>query len=212
MMKKIILLFSIFVCTTNIFAQFNLQSGDLLFQLGKSTPLNDAIAQVTSGADSVAYTHVGIVTIENDNILVIEATTPKVRKVPIDTFFNDARKIDGNPIVAVGRLKSKFSEFIPQAIANAEKYIGKPYDYVYNPDNDEYYCSELVYLSFKDQKGKPIFKAKKMTFRDEKGKMSYEWIQHFAKYKSPIPEGRKGTNPAEMSKSKEIDIVYRYFE
>ncbi|MDR1197588.1 MAG: hypothetical protein LBK94_01055 [Prevotellaceae bacterium] len=211
-MKKIILLTCLLVCTANIFAQFSLQSGDLLFQAGKSTALSDAIAQVTSGADSVNYTHVGIVSIENDKIFVIEATTPKVRKVIIDSFLNDARKIDGKPIVAVGRLQSKYFDIIPQAIKNAEAYIGKPYDYVYSPDNDEYYCSELVYLAFKNKKGKPIFKAKKMTFCDDKGNMTAEWIRHFAKYNAPIPAGRQGTNPGDMSKSKEITIIYRYFD
>ncbi|MDR2650979.1 MAG: hypothetical protein LBC68_01515 [Prevotellaceae bacterium] len=211
-MKKIILLIGLFVGATSIFAQFNLQSGDLLFQVGKSTTLTDAIAQVTSGADSVNYTHVGIVSVENDKVFIIEATAPKVRKVIIDTFLNDARKISGKPIVAVGRLQSKYFDIIPQAIKNAETYLGKSYDYVYSPDNDEYYCSELVYLAFKNKKGKPIFKAKKMTFCDDKGNMNVSWIQHFAKYKAPIPEGRKGTNPGEMSKSKEITILYRYFD
>jgi uncharacterized protein YycO len=211
-MKKILLWIGLFVCTTNIFAQFSLQSGDLLFQAGKSTTLSDAIAQVTSGADSVNYTHVGIVSIENDEIFVIEATTPKVRKVIIDTFLNDARKINGKPIVAVGRLQLKYFDIIPQAIKNAETYLGKPYDYVYSPDNDEYYCSELIYLAFRNKKDKPVFKAKKMTFCDDKGNMTASWISHFAKYKAPIPEGRKGTNPGDMSKSKEITILYRYFD
>ena len=211
MMKKIVLIFSIFVFTTNIFAQINLQTGDLLFQVSRSTTLTDAIAQVTSGADSVNYTHVGIVSVENDIVFVIEATTPKVRKVVIDTFLNDARKVNGKPIVAVGRLQAKFFDFIPQAIVNAEKYIGKPYDYVYNPDNDEYYCSELVQISFLGKNNKPIFKTKKMTFRDENGRMSADWIEHFRKYKSPVPEGRKGTNPGAMSKAKEINIIYKYF-
>ncbi|MDR2292066.1 MAG: hypothetical protein LBE11_01150 [Prevotellaceae bacterium] len=211
-MKKIILAISLFAVTTDIFAQLDLKSGDLLFQVGKSTTLSNAIAQVTSGADSVNYTHVGIVSTENDEVFVIEATPPKVRKVALDTFMNNSRKVDGKPIVAVGRLKSKYFDIIPQAIKNAETYLGKPYDYVYSPDNDEYYCSELVYLAFKNKKGKPVFKAKKMTFCDDNGNMTTEWIQHFAKYKVPVPEGRKGTNPGDMSKSKEITILYRYFD
>jgi uncharacterized protein YycO len=211
-MRKIILFIGLVVCTADTFAQFALQSGDLLFQVSKSTALSEAIAQVTSGADSVDYTHVGIVSVEDGNVFVIEATTPKVRKVIIDTFLNDARRINGQPIVAVGRLSDKYYDIIPQAVKNAETYIGKPYDYIYSPDNDEYYCSELVQLSFKNKKGKPIFKTQKMTFSDEKGRMSRAWKEHFAKLKAPIPESRRGTNPGDMSKSKEITIVYRYFD
>lgn len=211
-MKRFILHTVFSVCAISVFAQIDLQSGDLLFQTGKSTKLSDAIAEVTSGEGNISYTHVGIVSVENGNVFVIEATTPKVRKVAIDIFFNDGLKINGKPIVAVGRLKSKYHDIIPQAIKNAETYLGKPYDYVYSPDNDEYYCSELVFLSFKNKKGKPVFKSGKMTFCDENGKMANAWIEHFAKYKVPIPEGRQGTNPGDMSKSKEIDIIYKYFE
>ena len=211
-MKKTILYIIFSICAVNVFAQVNLQSGDLLFQVGKSTMLSDAIAQVTSGKNNVNYTHVGIVSVENGNVFVIEATSPKVRKVVIDTFLNDARKINGKPIVAVGRLKSKYYDIIPQAVKNAETYLGKPYDYVYSPDNDEYYCSELVYLAYKNKNGKPVFKSKKMTFCDENGKMSSAWIEHFAKHNAPIPEGRQGTNPGDLSKSKEIDIIYNYFQ
>jgi hypothetical protein len=34
---------------------------------------------------------------------------------------------------------------------------------------------------------------------------------HFKKHRADIPEGRKGTNPGDLSKSEIIEIVYRYF-
>ncbi|MDR3184718.1 MAG: hypothetical protein LBT49_04865 [Prevotellaceae bacterium] len=211
-MRRIIPGIAFLVCTTNVFAQFALQSGDLLFHVGKGSALGEAIAQVTSGAGNVNYTHVGIVSVEDGNVFVIEATTPSVRKVAVDTFLNDARKINGLPMVAVGRLQSKYHGIIPQAIKNAGTYIGKPYDYVFSPDNDAYYCSELVQLSFKDKRGKPVFTTRKMTFKDDTGRTPRAWEEHFAEHNAPVPEGRPGTNPGDLSKSKEITIVYRYFD
>jgi hypothetical protein len=204
-------LFSLSV--TILFADdFCLQTGDLLFQAGKSSGLSDAIAEVTVGKDYINYTHVGIVTIENDTVFVIEATTPLVCKTPIDSFLNQSISIDGKPLVAVGRLCPQYRDLIPQAIVNAEKYLGKPYDYVYDSGNDAYYCSELVSLSFLDSEGEPVFESQSMTFRDAAGNTPAFWIKHFEKYEAEIPEGREGTNPGDLSKSEKIAIVYRYFD
>jgi hypothetical protein len=212
-MKQFYFIVLFFLFATPIYADdFHLQTGDLLFQAGKSSGLSDAIAEVTSGKNQIHYTHVGIVSIENDSVFVIEATTPSVRKTPVNTFLNHSLRIDGKPVVAVGRLKSEYKEMIPQAIVNAKKYIGKPYDYVYYPDNDAYYCSELVYISYLDEKEKPIFPCLRMTFKDANGNLPDYWIEHFEKYQAEIPEGREGTNPGDLSKSEIIEIVYCYFD
>jgi uncharacterized protein YycO len=205
-----LILFSWFVNAASA-EDFHLHTGDLLFQAGTSSELSNAIAAVTTGKDDVHYTHVGIVSIENDTVFVIEATTPNVCKTPVDSFLNKSVFIEEKPLVAVARLKPEFQGIIPQAIINAGKYIGKPYDYIYSPDNDAYYCSELVYLLFVDERGEPIFESKNMTFRDEEGNFSDYWIAHFKRYQADIPEGREGTNPGDLSKSEIIEIVYRYF-
>jgi hypothetical protein len=212
-MKRFILVVLFYSFVNLLFAgDFHLQTGDLLFQMGESSGLSDAIAEVTTGKDEINYTHVGIVSIENDTVFVLEATTPTVCKTPVDSFLNKSAFVEGKPLVTVARLKPECREIIPQAIVNASKYIGKPYDYVYAPDNDAYYCSELVYISFLDENGFPVFESKKMTFCDEEGNLPAYWIEHFKKYRAEIPEGCEGTNPGDLSKSEVIEIVYRYFE
>ncbi|MDR0799370.1 MAG: hypothetical protein LBN18_06400 [Dysgonamonadaceae bacterium] len=210
-LKYFIWLLVIFLTESLLAGDFTLQTGDLLFQLGKSSGLNDAIAEVTANKDSIAYTHVGIVFVENDSVFVIEATIPEVCQTPVDSFLYQSAKIDGRPIVMVARLKPEYRKLIPQAVENARKKIGKPYDYVYDPDNEAYYCSELIYLSFCDEEGKPIFPSLQMTFRDAAGYFPEYWIKHFKKYQAEIPEGREGTNPAELAKSDVLELVYRYF-
>jgi hypothetical protein len=142
---------------------------------------------------------------------VIEATTPRVCKTLIDTFLHHSVMVDGKPIVAAGRLKPEYRQMIPQAIIQAKKQLGKPYDSIFDPDNDAYYCSELVYISFLDEQGEPVFKSQSMTFKDAAGNTPDYWIEHFKKYEAEIPEGREGTNPGDLSKSELIEIVYRYF-
>jgi len=199
-------------CTTTTIKNFRFQTGDLLFQVEKSSELDDAIAKVTFGESNIHYTHVGIVSVENDTVFVIEAIPPKVCKTLLDTFLIRSAHLTEKPIVSVGRLKRKYRESIPQAIVIAKKLLGKPYDYIYSPDNDAYYCSELVTFSFLDNQNKPIFEPVRMNFRDANGNLPTYWIEHFRKYNAVIPENCQGSNPSDLSKSNKIEIVYRYFK
>ena len=199
-------------CTATSVTDFHLQTGDLLFQVGKSSELNEAITEATFGESSIHYTHVGIALVEHDTVFVVEATLPKVRKTPLDTFLLHSATLAEKPMVAVGRLKQEYREAIPQAIAIAKNLLGKPYDYVYSPDNDAYYCSELVTLSFLDRQNMPIFETVSMNFRDADGNLPTYWVKHFEKHNAVIPENCQGSNPADLSKSDKIEIVYRYFD
>jgi len=204
--------FFFYSCASTSVENFRFETGDLLFQVGKSSELNNAIAGVTFGESNICYTHVGIVSVENDTVFVIEAIPPKVCKTLLDTFLLRSANLAEKPIVAVGRLKQEYREAIPQAIVFAKKLLGKPYDYVYSPDNDAYYCSELVTLSFLDSENMPIFEQVRMNFRDANGDLPTYWIEHFEKHNAAIPENCLGSNPGDLSKSDKIEIVYRYFE
>ncbi|MDR0205860.1 MAG: hypothetical protein LBI45_01160 [Bacteroidales bacterium] len=206
-----ILLLLFYACTTSS-ESFYLQTGDLLFQVGKSSELNEAIGNVTFGESNIHYTHVGIVLVENDTVFVIEAISPEVCKTLLDTFLLRSANLEEKPIVAVGRLKQEYHDIIPQAIVRAKKLLGNPYDYIYSPDNDAYYCSELVTVSFLNKQNIPIFETIPMNFCDTDGNIPSYWIEHFEKYNAEIPENRQGSNPGDLSKSDKIDIVYLYFK
>ena len=206
-----VFLFLICACTTSD-EDFRLQNGDLLFQVGENTELDEAIAGVTTGESHIRYTHIGIVFLENDTVYVIEATPPAVCITKLDSFLLRSAKLAGKPVVAVGRLKKEYREAIPQAIVRAKTLLGKPYDYVYSPDNNAYYCSELVACSFLDRQSRPVFEPVSMNFRDADGNLPTYWIEHFEKYDAVIPENRPGSNPGDLSRSDKIKIVYRYFQ
>ena len=153
-MKKTIA-FIFFFSFVGFSQNITLKSGDLLFQSMNCGPLCEAINEVTSGYQVHDFSHLWLVYIKNDSILVIEASGSSVKITPYGTFKTyTAEKM------FVGRLKRKYRALIPEAIAFALQQIGVPYDeeYVYN--NGKYYCSELLYDAFLHANKKPFFESK----------------------------------------------------
>jgi hypothetical protein len=180
-----------------------LKSGDLLFQSMNCGPLCEAINEVTSGYQGHDFSHLGLVYIKNDSILVIEAAGSSVKITPYETFKTyTAEKM------FVGRLKRKYRALIPEAIAFALQQIGVPYDeeYVYN--NGKYYCSELLYDAFLHANKKPLFDLFPMTFKSPKTKEYFEvWVDYYKKLNIEIPEGKPGCNPGGISTSDKLKII-----
>ena len=159
MIKKIILSLGVLLLTIALSAQkpFDLKTGDILFQTNKArTSFVKAIENVTTSLDDLNFSHVGVVLVEDGQVFVLEATQPNVCKTPLAKFLKQAKSVDGNPVVVVGRLKPKYQKSIPRAIEILKSFLGKPYDYVFLPDNDKYYCSEIIYLAFLRPNGKSI--------------------------------------------------------
>lgn len=214
-MKRVLWIMWLLALSVTLSAQkpFDLKTGDILFQTNKAqTSFVKAIENVTASLDDLNFSHVGVVVVEDGEVFVLEATMPVVCKTPLEKYFKQSKQVDGNPLVVVGRLKRRFWKSIPRAINTMKSLLGKPYDYVFLPDNDKYYCSEIIYLAFLRRNGKPIFKESPMSFKDKTtGETSPLWIKHFERHKTPIPEGVPGTSPGEMSRSKALKIVHRFF-
>ena len=193
-------------CHNNL--QFNLKTGDLLFQDLDSSPLCDAIEKVTSGYKNLPISHIGIVLKENNKTYVIEAYEG-VDTITIEKFL-DRNKYNGHPKVFVGRLKTKHNHLIPKAIDRGIQLIGKKYDEEFAPDNDKFYCSELIYEMFMySNENLPFFKLKPMTYKFQ-GKTLEVWSDYFDKLNIEIPENKLGINPACISLSDKIEIIYNY--
>ena len=201
-MKKTIA-FIFFFSFVGFSQNITLKSGDLLFQSMNCGPLCEAINEVTSGYQGQDFSHLGLVYIKNDSILVIEAAGSSVKITPYETFKTyTAEKM------FVGRLKRKYRALIPEAIAFALQQIGVPYDeeYVYN--NGKYYCSELLYDAFLHANKKPLFDLFPMTFKSPKTKEYFEvWVDYYKKLNIEIPEGKPGCNPGGISTSDKLKII-----
>lgn len=189
------------------------QSGDLLFQDLDCGELCDAIEKVTHGAEGANLSHVGIVSVENDTAFVYEAIGSGVRKTLLEKFFDRSRDTLGNPKVLAGRIVKKHDYVIPAAIQYCRNTLNQPYDHIFDLENNQYYCSELVYFAFKDSAGQHLFDVTPMTFKDqETGEIFPAWEKYYKELNTPIPEGKPGLNPGGISRSDNVNIVHRFYE
>ena len=168
----------------------HLKPGDLLFHV-------PAAANHITDVTPAMIDHVAIVLSEDS---VIEAKHRGVVTTPIDSL----RRQEGYYIIGRVRRADRI-----RSLANARRYLGRKYDFVFLPDNEDIYCSELVQLSFVDKKGRPLFTTIPMSFHDSTGRITDYWTQFYARRGMTVPEGQPGTNPAELSRRKAVRIVGR---
>jgi len=212
-----IYLVALLVISTAIFHlnkpdNFRLRNGDLLFQDLDSSPLCDAIEQVTSGFNNLKFSHVGIVIIVKNNTYILEAFSNGVDTITLDQFLNRSLNHKNKPKVVVGRLIKEYSQLIPKAIEVGISLIGKQYDEEFKINNNKFYCSELIYNMFlKANKNHAVFNLQPMTYKHQ-GKTLDTWLTYFKNLNIPIPENEPGINPGGMSLSKKIDIIYNYMD
>ena len=166
-------------------------------------PLCDAIEAVTEGAEGRDFSHCAMVVQVGDSLKVVEAIGSEVTITSLTNF-----RLRSNKIWAA-RLKPKFQHLIPRAAKFAQAQIGKPYDEVFLLNNDRYYCSELIYESFKAANyGKAVFELSPMTFKQPKtAKFFPAWVDYYKPLKCPIPEGKLGLNPGSISRSQKIKEI-----
>jgi len=202
LLSIVILLTTLSSCTN-----FKLKEGDLLFQDLDSSPLCEAIESVTSGYNNYDVSHIGFVINVNDELKVLEAIPPEVKLTALDTFLFRSTDSNNNPKVFVGRLNEKFKNVIPAAVEYCQSRLEFAYDEFFLMNNNKYYCSELIYESFKSNN---IFKLEKMNFNNLDGGQNEIWEKYFDKLNMTIPQDSLGINPAAMSKSKNINIIHFY--
>lgn len=184
-MKRTLLLFILLLGGCLHAQQTHLQPGDLLFY-SDTGGMGDAIKESTGH-----YTHVALVVEVGDTVWIIDATQRYgVSRRP----YMQQPESSAVPYPDLYRLTVPFDTVA--VIARATALIGKPYDNAFLPDNDAYYCSELIQVAFGD-----IFPSQPMNWRDAKGKLPRYWKRHFKKLKMPVPEGVPGTNPTDLSRS-----------
>ncbi|RMG80163.1 MAG: hypothetical protein D6714_15180 [Bacteroidetes bacterium] len=193
---------------------FHLKAGDLLFQDLDCGPFCEAVEKVTFGVDGAKFSHIGLVVPDDSTgqLVVLEAVSAGVIETRLDSFLLRSLDGDGHPKVLVGRLRPEKAHLNKAAIAEAKKLRGKPYDDIFDIDNDAYYCSEMIYWSYKKANaGQPVFQLQPMTYIDpETGKTFEIWTDYFKNLNHPVPEGQPGLNPGGMSRSPYIQIVHAF--
>ncbi len=116
-----------------------LKDGDMVFQTTM-----DVQSWAVIFASHSPYTHMGFIRLTKRGAVVVEAVGP-VKETPLQDWM-----VRGSGMrVSIMRLKDLTEADAKAALAAARKHYGKPYDIYFLPGDDAFYCSELVYDSFK---------------------------------------------------------------
>lgn len=186
-----------------------LREGDILFQNLDCGALCEAIEAVTEGIDGKSFSHCAMLIKIDDRLQVVEAIGSKVQLTSIEEFC--ARSGDSlvRKNISIGRVKPEFQSLISKATLFAKEQINQPYDDSFLLDNGAWYCSELLYESFKSaNKGQDFFLLEPMTFKDpETGVFFPAWVDYYNNLGADIPEGQLGLNPGSISRSDRIEII-----
>ena len=171
-----------------------LRAGDLLFVGTSDAPgsMDEAIVAATGN-----LTHVAIIDVDDaGNPWAIDATPARgVCRYPLDTLIQE----NAGAAFLVKRLKDTTGVYL--FVDNALRFLGQPYDLAFLPDNDAYYCSELVRDAYRRQDGSCLFDEKPMNFLSADGTLPAYWKELFERLNMPVPQGVPGTNPQDMSLS-----------
>ena len=135
-MKKIVFVLLLSMSSLGAMASdFAFREGDIVFRSGKNYPV-----MYISGS---TITHCGIIVNTPSGLRVLEADG-KVKIHTIEEFF-------GKNIEKAERFTKRVTN--KRVRIDYSRYLGKKYDNQFSLNNNAYYCSELVYVIYRDQLG-----------------------------------------------------------
>ena len=192
----------------------SIATGDLLFQDIDCGPLCEAIERVTQSINGVHFSHVGVAQWMNDSLFVLEASQGSVHYTPYEKFLQRSLDSLGKPKVAVARLDSTQQKLLVASLQHAQVFLGKPYDDFFLPDNDRYYCSELIYALLEmEDSTQQVFYLEPMTYKDpQTGEIFPVWADYFKQMNMQVPEGLPGLNPGGMSRMAHLRFLHWYWQ
>jgi hypothetical protein len=134
----------------------NFHNGDIIFQTS-----NSGQSQAVQLATHSIYSHCGLLFNDGGNWFVYEAVQP-VKKTPVKEWIDRG----DNHYYAVERLKNADSVLTESVIlkmrASVNNKLGKNYDLAFNWSDDQFYCSELVWKTYRDATGLEVGVLKKL--------------------------------------------------
>lgn len=207
-MKKLFFIFFIgflFSCSSQkTISEAKLQNGDLVFVEAKQENLSGAINRVTQKSKTENFDHVGIVEVAEDGIFVLHASTKRgSNRQSLNEFYSE--NLENNQRMVVCRLKKPYRNSIETAVVRAKTLLGKPYNWSYVLNEENYYCSDFVERAFREN---GVFEHIPMNFRNpETGQIDDFWIDFYKKFDMEVPQNKPGTNPNQQAGSDKLSRI-----
>ena len=175
----------------------DIQQGDFIFQ-HLPGPLTEMIADVSHSS----YSHCGIVVNKKGQFFVLEAIGP-VKETPINEWISRG---EGDKITIV-RLKRQYQKHMTNIIKEAYYYLKRPYDILYEWDDQKIYCSELIYKAV--LKGSGI----RLADFDRLGDLDWQSYEEQIRYITGgiLPLDREMITPEALVSSKFVYTIYTTF-
>lgn len=127
----------------------HLRSGDIVFVRGDSRILFGLVnfSQLCTDVADSRFSHVGLVSREQDGVFVYDVVVGGPRHVSFGKFATDHQI----SLIAVKRLKPEYRNYAPAAIEYCRSVAGASgkFDAEFKLDNENFYCSELIELAFR---------------------------------------------------------------
>lgn len=182
----------------------NLKNGDLIFVEAEQENLSGAINRVTQRDKKNSYDHIGLLEVVQDSIFVLHASSNfgSIRQ-NLQDFYTSQKNNQNNLVIY--RLKKGDQEAIPIAIKTAKNMLGKPYNWSYILNENNYYCSDFIERSFRKFK---IFTLEPMTFiNPNTSQIDTFWKDFYSKQGLEVPEGQLGCNPNGLAASEKLTKI-----
>ena len=173
------------------------QDGDIAFQ---SLPPN-RLSRAIEGATRTRLSHCGLVAREEGRWIVLEAYRG-VEATPLGEWL--ARGQDGGFLVC--RLQQEHQRHVPAMLSAAREFLGRPYDSRYRWDDEEIYCSELVYKAYERAAGDGL--GKRVRLGELNWKPYRQTIEHYEQ--GPPPLDRELITPRDLAEADQLAEAYRF--
>jgi len=135
-------LFMISAISISCQKQITFYDGDIIFH----TSLSSQSRAIQLATDS-PYSHVGIITFQNNKPFVLEAVQP-VKLTPLNSWI---KRGEHSEYVVKRLIKQELltDAAIEKMQAKAREYLGKNYDSYFEWSDERIYCSELIWKLYK---------------------------------------------------------------
>ena len=174
------------------------EEGDIVFQSLPRTHLVIAI----EGATASPYSHCGVVTRSKGRWVVLEAYR-NVEKTPLNEFLHRGRR----GAFSVYRLRPEHRANIEPMLQHAAQYLGRPYDARYRMDDEQIYCTELIFKAYRDASGGDDL-GELVPLGDLHWRPFRETIKRYEG--GPPPLERLLITPKHMARAKQLTRVYSH--